>query len=254
MEQLEGVWLGEIAELTATKRADVEAVKQFISRTVDDYRPAYARHKTPRPRQCIFFGTTNSHEFLRDMTGNRRYLVIPIKGYKEATKNIWEELDVDQVWAEVLTFYKDEILYVGSDIEDDARKMQEDHLEESPKAGMIREFLERKLPSNWEGLQIEERRNFIHNDFFDGPIEGTEVRDKVCVAEIWCELFRGDLKQLDRMTSREIGDVIRSTDGWEQISTSRFGDLYGTQRGFSRKNKKTTLDDLALEMLKDRIL
>ena len=58
-EQLHGCWLIEMAELSATKKAEVEAVKHFISKQEDNYRQAYGRRVGSYKRQCVFFGTTN---------------------------------------------------------------------------------------------------------------------------------------------------------------------------------------------------
>ena len=72
-EQLQNAWILEMAELSATKKAESEAVKHFISKTEDSYRQAYGRRVETFKRQCVFFGTTNESEFLKDRTGNRRY-------------------------------------------------------------------------------------------------------------------------------------------------------------------------------------
>jgi predicted P-loop ATPase len=70
---LRGVWFVELSELAAMTRAEVESVKSFISRQVDDIREPYARHSTAYPRQCVMVGTTNASTYLRDHTGNRRF-------------------------------------------------------------------------------------------------------------------------------------------------------------------------------------
>ncbi|MDI3409719.1 VapE family protein [Bacillus sonorensis] len=72
-EQLQGAWLIELAELSATRKAEAEAVKHFISKQEDSYRVAYGRQISVFPRQCVFFGSTNDVTFLRDRTGNRRF-------------------------------------------------------------------------------------------------------------------------------------------------------------------------------------
>jgi len=70
---LRGVWFAEVAELAAMSRSEVEHVKAFISRQVDDIREPYQRHSTRLPRQTILAGTTNDRTYLRDSTGNRRF-------------------------------------------------------------------------------------------------------------------------------------------------------------------------------------
>jgi predicted P-loop ATPase len=60
MELTTGVWFYEIAELAGMRKADVFAVKAFITRQEDRARPAYGRFKELQPRVCIFIGTFNT--------------------------------------------------------------------------------------------------------------------------------------------------------------------------------------------------
>ena len=69
MEVLQGVWIVEIAELQAFRNTSVDKTKQFVSSLKDRYRAAYGRRVADHPRRCVFFGTVNPGEFLRDPTG-----------------------------------------------------------------------------------------------------------------------------------------------------------------------------------------
>lgn len=237
-EQLQGSWLLELGELTATKKADIEAVKMFLSKCEDIYRVAYGRRTNHFPRQCVFWGTSNDKEFLRDKTGNRRTWPVDV-GLEDPKKNIFKDLEKekDQIWAEAVVLYKaGEKLYLEGKELEEAIKQQEDHSEESSKTGLIMEYLDTLLPENWYELDMYERRNYINGGEFSDTYEPTMLRTKVSVIEIWCELFNGDPKQLTPLLSREINDILRSLPGWERCTSSlRFGAAYGTQRGYIRK-------------------
>lgn len=239
-EQLQGVWILEMGEMMATKKADIEATKHFLSKTEDIYRVAYGRRTSRFPRQCVFIGTTNDREFLRDRTGNRRFWPIDV-GINPNTKSVFDDLtqyEIDQIWAEAVELWRaGEKLYLTGEEEKEAKRQQEEHSEESAKAGLIEEYLNKLLPEDWYELSITERRNFIHETEFGESREGTIRRDKTCVMEIWVELFSGDPKQLTPMQSREINDILSGIKGWKKYNSKlRFGKSYGIQRAYIRKN------------------
>lgn len=95
-EAMTGVWLYEIAEMAGLKKADIERVKQFASRTEDRARPAYGRLRVDRLRQCVFVGTTNKDIYLQSDTGNRRFWPIAT-GHIDVVRLA---ADRDQLWAE----------------------------------------------------------------------------------------------------------------------------------------------------------
>jgi Virulence-associated protein E-like domain len=74
---LRGKWLLEVAELAAMLKGDPEGVKHFVSRQVEKYTPKYGRGEVTEPRQCLFIGTTNDDDYIKDPTGGRRYC--PVK-------------------------------------------------------------------------------------------------------------------------------------------------------------------------------
>jgi predicted P-loop ATPase len=77
-EQFRRKWLVEIGELSAMRRTDLETFKGFVSRTADNYRPPYAKRARDFRRQCLMAGTTNSHAYLHDETGGRRFWPVRI--------------------------------------------------------------------------------------------------------------------------------------------------------------------------------
>ena len=121
-------------------------------------------------------------------------------------------------------------------MEQEAKKVQEQHTEESPLAGMIREFIEKEIPENWAELSISDRQDFIRGDGFEynGPLV---KRDRICALEIWVELLNGDVKKLTRAMAIEINDVLRKTEGWYQPRNKIRFSTYGLQKGFYKRNK-----------------
>jgi predicted P-loop ATPase len=99
--QLRGKWIIEVAELATVRKSQIEATKRFLAARVDTYRCVYGLRTADHPRQCVFLGTTNDKEYLRDPTGNRRYW--PVKcGQINLTAL---ERDRDQLWAEAVVEY-----------------------------------------------------------------------------------------------------------------------------------------------------
>lgn len=99
---LQGVWIMELGELSAMNKSGVDHLKAFVSRTDDRYRPPFERLAKTFPRRCVFVGTTNSCAYLRDLTGNRRFL--PVRTGKIDLAGL--RLDRDQLWAEAVAMEK----------------------------------------------------------------------------------------------------------------------------------------------------
>lgn len=96
---LKGKILVEFGELANLKKADVEIIKRKLSTRIDEYRPSYGRYVEQHPRTCIFAGTTNDSEYLKDPTGNRRFW--PMKIVRADTDYIKEYRD--QFFAEAFS-------------------------------------------------------------------------------------------------------------------------------------------------------
>lgn len=78
LELTQGKWIVEAAELSGMRRAEVEHLKAFTSRQADRGRKAYGRVPMEVRRQFVIAGTTNSSEYLQDITGNRRFWPVKI--------------------------------------------------------------------------------------------------------------------------------------------------------------------------------
>lgn len=99
---MRGKWIVELAELDSFNKAESTKAKAFFGLNTATVRPPYGRRTVEIPRQCVFAGTTNQDEYLRDGTGNRRYWpVLCLRIDLAAVAR-----DRDQLWAEAVVHYR----------------------------------------------------------------------------------------------------------------------------------------------------
>lgn len=236
MESLQGVWIMEVSELEAMRRSEVTAVKAFLSKTADRYRPAYGRYVQEYPRQCVMFGTTNSEAFLRDITGGRRFW--PVRtDVIERMRDVWEDLpnERDQIWAEAVALDKGgEPLYLETyELQQAAKQEQEAYREVDPWEGAILDFVEEPVPVDWDEWPIDRRRIY-----WDGGVQGTEPetreRERICAQEVWVEAMGKRLEDMTQMDARRINSILAALPGWEKKGQMPPSNPYGRQRAFTR--------------------
>ena len=115
-QMIQGVWGQELAELDSFNKAESTTAKSFFSSKSDRYRPSYGRVTQEFARQCVFIGTTNQDEYLKDYTGNRRYW--PVRC--EYINLEWVREFRDQLWAEAVYLFKSGVTHWIENDEDKA--------------------------------------------------------------------------------------------------------------------------------------
>ena len=229
-EKLQGYWILEIGELAGLRKAEVETLRSFLSRQNDIYRAAFGRRATPHPRQCIFVGTTNAESgYLRDTTGNRRFW--PVKTPGNGVKHSWEldENEIQQIWAEVLHMVNSgEKLYLTEAENSLAKDEQRAAMESDEREGLVREYLDTLLPTNWNDMDVYSRRNYMHEQ--DDPTRpvGSVKRTQVSNMEIWCECFGRERSTIRRSDSNELASILIKL-GWVRQPDKVRVTLYGPQ-------------------------
>lgn len=241
-EKLQGYWILEIGELAGLKKTEIETLRGFLSRQIDIYRASFGRRATPHPRQCIFIGTTNAENgYLRDTAGNRRFW--PVKTPGDSATSSWEltEEDVHQIWAEALSYYKaGESLCLDKVVEQMAIREQQIAMEVDEREGIVKEYLEKLLPENWESMELYDRRNYVNGSEFGEQRErGVKKRERVCNMEIWCECFGKERSNLKRQDANEITAIMANIDGWRKSDAKIRFPIYGVVRGYCREENVT---------------
>jgi len=231
-EKLQGFWVVEIGELAGMKKADIEKVKAFLSTSDDKYRPSYGKTVESHPRQSIIIATVNGERgYLRDITGNRRFWIIKVHQQKQKKTWSFDEAFRAQFWAEAKAIWQSgENLFLEGDDLEAAEEAQRSAMEVDERVGMVEEYLNMKLPENWDDMDLYARREYLSNP--DSPVisKGTVVRTSVSNAEIWCECFGKNLSELKTTDSYAIAALMTQIPGWERSKTSLRLPLYGKQR------------------------
>lgn len=140
-QSLQGRWIIEIAEMQSFSKAEVAKVKQAITAQWDFYRPSYGHYAKNYPRQCVFVGTTNEDDYLRDATGARRFMPVKVFG-----------IDIDQVraireqlWAEADVRFKRGEVYWR--LPESAQAEQDARYQEDSWTDVVVRWLEGKMPN-----------------------------------------------------------------------------------------------------------
>ena len=210
------VWIGEFKEMNGMRKADVNAIKNFIELPADTRRFAYARRAKTVPRHCVFAITVNDDSFLSDLTGNRRFLILhsnlPKFGYVREVRG--EKLNDDnviaQIWAEVYEHYKELFkngfderkLELSSEAEHTGEEIANTYLNDNGLTGEIEAFLKTKIlpPVIWHLMTSDERRKFNAESKFE-----IEKRDLIA-------RFKNSAKKISTKRQAEFDAAITESD------------------------------------------
>ncbi|WAX17705.1 hypothetical protein PM682P3_00041 [Parabacteroides phage PM682P3] len=226
MESIQGVWIIELGELSALKNSSTEDSKNFITSTFDHFRGAYQEKTEDYPRQCVFFGSTNERAFLKDKTGNRRYLPIEVAPSEDKHK-IFDDgffpAYIDQIWAEIMVgYYKGESTLLSEASEKRAEELRSGHEDQNMYAEDVMNYIEMEVPTTWYEMDTSEHAIYF-NGYPASTADYTEFmqREYVTVREVDDECYKavsGEYSNAKR--KKEITDILQQTPGWTDKGTS----------------------------------
>jgi predicted P-loop ATPase len=228
IEQIKNSWVIEIPELGNMSRSGVEDAKAFFSMGETRVREAYGSRAGVFKRQCVFMGSTNKGEYLRDSTGNRRFW--PLKVTATTIDTVALEGEMLQVWAEVATWYHDArraqpygelpLYLTNAEAQAEALAQQESRREAGDAAtwaGQIEEFLNTPFKTSMESKTWLFREETCHQQLFDEVLGMGTGRKTV----------------MDYDNMKEALNIA----GWELTGNSVKIGSYGKQQSYARKRK-----------------
>ncbi|MBT5303834.1 MAG: hypothetical protein HOL31_01990 [Candidatus Scalindua sp.] len=202
-------WIIELSEMAFTKKAEVNAMKSFLSRNTDRHRLSHRRDAEDYPRQCIFIGTINPDQvgYLTDNTGNRRFWPVSIpEGFKVKVDKM--ENNIDQIWAEAVYKYKHESVDL--------------HITDDRIDAMAQAEAKKRTPVD-EWLSTVE---YWLNNF---KVNGEQIKH-VSSIDIWSDCLNGVPRNIKRMDQVRITNIMRELK-WKKGTYSDDGkSKYGYTR------------------------
>lgn len=221
VEQMMGCVIMELPELSSIGRSAVEDVKAFISATESNVRLAYRRNSQVFKRQCVFMGSTNQKDFLKDQTGNRRFWPIEV---------VVDSIDTDklrrtmpQIWAEAVALYKAMRkaqpegmlpLYLTSNAAaEEALKLQNDSLREND-ADMAAAIIEERL----------NKKVRVGDDFDEANGKATYEWPEMVFSHAIATDWLDGVKVTGQM-SQVVAEALQKL-GWEKVGRRRAGNGY----------------------------
>lgn len=188
-QHLLGKLVIEMSEIAQMDRSTNEALKAFLSAQDDKFRPPYARHEVTCLRQCVFVGTTNDDQYLKDITGNRRYWPIACG----ALDLDYAEANIEMVYAEArMKFRHDPVWWFQNGEEEAAQVEQARRLHADPWEEIARGELAKR-----------ERTAAANN----------EIEFDVVVADVLFDWFKIPIEKQDGKVLDRVGKLLKSLGG-----------------------------------------
>lgn len=239
-------WIIEIAELSAMTRSAVESTKAFVSTQVDKYKAPYGSVIEEHPRRCVFIGTTNEYDFLKDKTGNRRFIPV-VCGQNKPLKDVFSLGDdtIKQLWAEALYYYNQgEKLFFDRAVSDELVAVQSEHTQVDDVEAVIDEYLNMPVPLNWNDEKTTIKRAAFRTyrvngsyknvvPFADKFYQMREVATKE-IAQVVFDLSPSDMIRTPRSVSKKITTIMDNKPGFIRSNNIKINGK--NNRGYIRVN------------------
>lgn len=205
-------------EMVASNRMSFAETKAFISKTSLRFRKPYMTKTEEFAKNFVLARTTNQREYLKDKTGERRFLPIMSNASQQRKHpmEIKPEI-VDQIWGEAVTIYKKGVdLMFDEDTENELITYRDKFIYRDEVELQVLEYLEMPIPNNWEHWSIQQQHQYTAKYFDNNPDfeSGSGQLEKVSTRELMYNLFMRNSN--DRQLSKKINSIMEHLPDWEK--------------------------------------
>lgn len=220
-------------EMVASKKIGFAELKSFITKTNLRFRKAYARRAQEYPKKFVIARTTNEVAYLRDKTGERRFLPVMV-GVEKQERHPMEMTDelVKQIWGEAMTLYQGGYPTTFSNEEEAKLEIyREQFMYIDEIENLLDEYLDMKVPSDWSMMNNAQKYTFTQKYLnSNDSIEGVALQDKIATRDILANVFDSDAK--NQKLAKKINYLMTNKTDW---ISGVFKINKKTTRGFIRK-------------------
>lgn len=215
--QFSGKAIVEFSEGETLSRTEVKRMKAIITMQADKYRPPYERTSQEFPRRCVFAMTTNQTEYLKDETGNRRWLPVTVKLPESNVE--WLAENREQLFAEAYhrVFVKRETIYEFP--KEETMRAQDERRVNDPNADIITGWYVNELSAKAreEGITIPQvYKDALNRGFVSKPLN---KYDEMQIADTLKRVLKLEKKrtmvagfQSIRWVQKEGAEIVRAIE------------------------------------------
>lgn len=166
--QFLGNGIVEFSEGETLSRTEVKKMKALITVQTDKFREPYGKAVVEHPRRCVFAMTTNQTEYLKDETGNRRWLPVAVNGMADIE---WLMQNREQLLAEAYHRAMNLKETTWEFPEEEMERQQNLRRIQDPNADpIVNWYATLSRSGREEGITIDQAFRYALNAGFSGPM------------------------------------------------------------------------------------
>lgn len=238
-------------EMVASKKASFSELKKFITETKLEFRPPYASSDRRLPKSFIIVRATNDHDYLNDLTGERRFLVAEVHKDTAYKGRKWTEKDRRAFWgAMVMAWRANQVLNLTDEQEKLVNEVRSRYKFVDETLEDLERYLGTPYPKRMYQFPPTDRTRYYYiydmiNHGYHMGANGVEItldiekygelveRDKMAINLFFTEVYPDKIPNVK--DKNKIKKIMQSKEDWEARESLRFGK--SIKRGFAKIKK-----------------